>query len=154
MQLTEVYQKLGQDAFGQLIKEISIGKLRSYQIYEGFKVRAHLNKLNTETLRKATPRLWTRIAEGDEEFGKDIAQTILVSHLEMIAAVLNFLGVPNENGFFSKDLDPAQYLSDGWRERAYQEFHGKYSGAVLLFYLNHLGWELTKAEDVFLPATA
>ena len=48
MQITDVYLGLGQEAFGQLIRGISIGKLKTYQIYEGFKVRAHLPKVNTE----------------------------------------------------------------------------------------------------------
>src|SRR5438128_3472891 len=99
MQLSEVYLGLGQDTFAQLIRGISIGKLRTYQIYEGFKVRAHLVKVNTESLRKAAPRFWARITEPDEEFATDIAQAILVSHMDMISAVLDFLGVPHENGF-------------------------------------------------------
>ena len=45
----------------QLIRSISIGKLKTYQIYEGFKVRAHLAKVNTEVLRKSVPRFWARI---------------------------------------------------------------------------------------------
>jgi len=78
MQISEVYLGLGQDAFGQLIRGISIGKLKVYQIYEGFKVRAHLTKVNTEGLRKAVPKLWERISAGDEDFAKDLAQAILV----------------------------------------------------------------------------
>ena len=42
MQISDVYLGLGPEAFGQLIRGISIGKLKTYQIYEGFKVRAHL----------------------------------------------------------------------------------------------------------------
>src|SRR4051794_21303091 len=109
MDISEVYQGLGQDAFGRLIRGISIGKLRTFQIYEGFKVRAHLNKVNTETLRKSTPKFWDRIAGGDEEFGRDLAQSILVSHLDMIGAVLDSVGVPHDNGFFAKDMDPKPY---------------------------------------------
>src|SRR4029077_2919992 len=103
MQISEVYLGLGQDAFGQLIRGISIGKLKTYQIYEGFKVRAHLQKVNTESLRKAVPKLWERIRGGDEDFAKDLSQAVLVSHLDMITAVLDFLTIPHENGFFSKD---------------------------------------------------
>ena len=40
-----------------------------------------------------------------QHFGKDLAQAILVSHLEMITAVLDSVGVPHENGFFAKDVD-------------------------------------------------
>src|SRR5258706_6319780 len=104
MQISEVYLGLGQDAFAQLIRGISIGKLKTYQIYEGFKVRAHLTKVNTEGLRKAVPRLWDRIAGGDDDFAKDLAQAILVSHLDMITSVLEFLGVPHENGFFAEAM--------------------------------------------------
>src|SRR5262245_15102895 len=103
MHISDVYVGLGLEAFGQLIRGISIGKLRTYQIYEGFKVRAHLQKLNTEILRKAVPKFWARIGEGDEVFAKDLAQAILVSHLDMIGSVLDFLGVPHDNGFFAKD---------------------------------------------------
>ena len=87
MQISDVYLGLGQDVFGQLIRGISIGKLRTYQIYEGFKVRAHLQKVNTESLRKSIPKLWARISEGDDDFAKDLAQAILVSHLDMICSV-------------------------------------------------------------------
>src|SRR5579863_7346334 len=100
MQLSEVYLGLGLDAFGQLVRSISIGKLKTFQIYEGFKVRAHLHKVNTEILRKAVPRFWTRISEHDEDFSRDLAQAVLVSHLDMITAVLDWVGVPHENGFF------------------------------------------------------
>ena len=68
MQISDVYLGLGEDVFGQLIRGISIGKLRTYQIYEGFKVRAHLQKVNTESLRKSIPKLWARISEGDDDF--------------------------------------------------------------------------------------
>ena len=112
MQISEVYLGLGQDAFAQLIRGISIGKLKTYQIYEGFKVRAHLTKVNTESLRKAVPKLWERISAGDEDFAKDLAQAILVSHLDMIAAVLDFLGVPHE-----KDSSPRT-----WSQTV---FHGR-----------------------------
>jgi len=152
MRITEVYLGLGQDSFERLIRGISIGKLKTYQIYEGFKVRAHLQKVNTEVLRKAVPRLWARIGEGDEDFAKDLAQAILVSHLAMITAVLDFLGVPHENGFFAKDMDPKPHFTDGWEERVYEKFHGTFSDAILVFYINHLRWELLGAEELYRPA--
>ena len=113
MYISDVYLGLGQDAFAHLIRGISIGKLKTYQIYEGFKVRTHMQKVNTETLRKAVPRLWQRIADRDEEFARDMAQAVLVSHLDMIAAVLDFLGIPHEGGFFAKDLDAQKYFPEG-----------------------------------------
>ena len=94
MQLSDIFLALGEPAFQQLIRAVSIGKLKTYQLYERVKMRFHMNKLNTESLRKVAPRLWARIAERDEEFATDVAQTILVSHLEMIKDVLNLLGFP------------------------------------------------------------
>jgi hypothetical protein len=152
MEISEVYQGLGQDAFTQLIRGISIGKLRTYQIYEGFKVRARLHKVNTEALRKAAPRFWERIVEGDEEFGRDLAQAILVSHIDLIAAVLDFLGVPHENGFFAKDMDAAPYFTEGWEGRVFENFRTRFSEPLVLFYINHLRWELLSAADVYRPA--
>ena len=130
MQISEVYLGLGQDAFAHLIRSISIGKLKTYQIYEGFKVRAHLTKVNTEGLRKAVPKLWDRIAGGDDDFAKDLAQAILVSHLDMITAVLDFLGIPHENGFFAKDMDAKPYFTDGWEQRVTGEVPRCLSGAA------------------------
>jgi hypothetical protein len=153
MQISDVYLGLGQDAFGQLIRGISIGKLRTYQIYEGFKVRARLVKLNTEGLRKAVPRLWARVSEPDEDFAKDLAQAILVSHIDMISAVLDFLGVPHENGFFAKDMDAKPYFTEGWEDRVTGRFQGTYPEAILSFYINHLRWELLGATDVYRPAS-
>jgi hypothetical protein len=152
MQISDVYLGLGQDAFAHLIRGISIGKLKTYQIYEGFKVRAHLQKVNTETLRKAVPRLWERIASHDDEFARDLAQAILVSHLEMITAILDFVGVPHEGGFFAKDLDAPKYFTEGWEARVLEQFHAAYPEPLLLFYVNHLRWELLQATDVYRPA--
>ena len=153
MQISDVYLGLGQDVFAQLIRGISIGKLRTYQIYEGFKVRAHLHKVNTEALRKSVPKFWIRISEKEEDFAKDLAQAVLVSHLDMITAVLDFLGVPHENGFFAKDMDPKPYFTEGWENRVMEKFQGVFPVAILAFYINHLRWELLSATEVFLPAS-
>src|ERR1035441_526926 len=110
MQLSGVFLQLGEERLPQLLRGISIGKLKTYQLYERFKLRTHLAKVNTENLRKASPRFWQRLNEHDEEFATDLAQAILISHLDMIADVL------------------------------------------VLFYLNHLGWELGGAEQAYLPA--
>lgn len=154
MEISEVYKGLGQEAFGQLIRGVSIGKLRTYQIYEGFKVRAHLHKVNTEALRKSVPKLWDRILGGDEEFGRDLAQAVLVSHLDMIGAVLDLLGVPHENGFFAKDMDPKPYFTEGWEDRVFGKFRTEFPEPLLLFYMNHLRWELLSATDVYRPAAS
>jgi hypothetical protein len=152
MGISDVYRGLGPEAFGQLVRGISIGKLRTYQIYEGFKVRAHLHKVNTENLRKSVPKFWERAAGGDEDFGRDLAQAVLVSHLDMIGAVLDSLGVPHENGFFAKDMDAKPYFTDGWEDRVFEKFRGAFSEPLLLFYINHLRWELLSAADLYRPA--
>jgi hypothetical protein len=153
MEISEVYLGMGQDVFERLVRSVSIGKLKTYQMYEGFKVRAHLSKVNTELLRKSVPKFWARISEHDEDFGRDLAQAILISHLEMIGAILDFLKLPHENGFFAKDMDPKPFLTEGWEERVYQEFRGKFPDALLVFYVNHLRWELLGATELYRPAS-
>jgi len=152
MQLSGVFLELGEERLPQLLRGISIGKLKTFQLYERFKTRTHLAKLNTENLRKAASRFWARLNAHEEEFATDLSQAILISHMDMIAAVLNFLGVPNEEGFFAKDLDARQYLIEGWQTRAWDKFKSEYSEAVLLFYINHLDWELGSAEQAWRPA--
>lgn len=152
MQLCGVFLALGEDVFRELVRGISIGKLKTYQVYERFKLRTRLSKVNSEGLRKAEPKFWARIEANEEDFAGDMAQVFLLSHLQMIIDVLNFLQIPNEDGFFDKDLDPKKYLTEGWQERTFDEFAGKYKREILLFYINHLDWELTKGDQVFLPA--
>jgi hypothetical protein len=152
MQLCDVFLELGEDRFSQLIRTISMGKLKTYQLYERFKTRSHLAKLNVETLRKAAPRLWVRLKDHNDDYATDLAQAVLVSHLEMIIDVLNFLGIPHEDGFFAKDLDAKPFLTEGWESRVFTQFQGKYPDALLLFYINHLAWELMGSEKFFAPA--
>src|SRR5215510_13679334 len=124
-------------AFGSLSQArregISIGKLKTYQVYEPFKVRAHLAKLNTESLRKATSRFWARLSEHDEDFARDLGQAILVSHLDMMTAVLDFLGIANDGGFFAKDVDAKPHLTEGWETRVFEKFRGVYPEPLILF---------------------
>jgi hypothetical protein len=152
MQLCDVFLELGEDRFSQLVGSISIGKLKTFQMYERFKTRSHLTKLNVETLRKSAPRLWARLKDHNDDFATDLAQAVLVSHLDLIVSVLNFLGIPHEDGFFAKDLDAKPYLTEGWEGRVFEHFHGKYPDALLLFYINHLAWELLGSERFFAPA--
>jgi len=152
MQMSDVFLKLGPEVFHQLVRGISIGKLKTYQVYERFKVRAHMVKLNSEALRKAEPRFWSRIEAHEEDFATDLSQVFLLSHLDMIVDILNFVEIPNDNGFFDKDLKPEQYLTAGWQNRVFDNFSGKYPREVLLFYINHLDWELNKTDEVFIPA--
>lgn len=157
MQVSDIYLGLGQDHFAQLLRHISIGKLKTFQLFDRMKIRMHLPKLNSESLRKAAPRLWSRMEAHEEEFASELAQAILISHLEMIRDVLDALGIPHEEGFFAKDLDPAPYLTHGWQERIYTQFKDKYPQSVLLFYINHLDYELaqdaeTREPRMFHPA--
>lgn len=152
MQLSDIFVALGEKQFEQLLRSVSIGKLKTFQLYDRVKLRFHLAKLNSENLRKASPRLWSRVSSHDEEFATDVAQIVLVSQLEMIKDVLNLLGIPHEDGFFAKDLDASEKLVEGWQQRVFDAFREKYPEPLLVFYINHLDWELTKAESVFLPA--
>ncbi|MGH9662719.1 MAG: hypothetical protein ACRD96_29485 [Bryobacteraceae bacterium] len=142
MALTDVFLTLGRDSFLQLIRGISIGKLKTYQIYDRVKTRTHLAKLNAENLQKAAGRLWDRLGERDDEFAQDLSQAILVSHLPLIIEVLNFLGIPHEDGFFAKDVDARPFLTEGWQERVHEKFQGACPDAVLRFYTGHLEWEV------------
>ena len=151
MQFSDIFLRLGENNFQQLLRSISLGKLKTYQIYDRFKTRLYLNKLNSETLRKSAPRTWARIGEHDEDFAAEVAQAILISHMDMIKAVLDHLGIPHEEGFFAKDANVSNYLKEGWREQVWEKFHTAFPPAPLLFYINHLAWEMAKAEDVFAP---
>jgi hypothetical protein len=152
MQLCDIFLHLGEENFEQNMRSVSMGKLKTYQLYDRVKTRLHLNKLNSETLRKAAPRVWTRLVDHDNDFATDLSQAILVSHLDMIKAVLDHLGVPHEDGFFAKDAEVADHLKEGWQAGVWETFHATFPPAPLLFYINHLAWEIAKAEDVFRPA--
>ena len=153
MQISDIFLRLGQERFGELMRSVSMGRLRTFQLFDALKTRVHLHKLNSETLRNAAPRLWTRLGEENSgDLAGDLAQAILVSHLDLIKAVLDDLGVPHEEGFFAKDADVSGYLKNGWQPRVWEKFRGAFPPAALLFYINHLAWEVAKAEDVFAPA--
>jgi len=151
MQLSDVFLQLGEERLRQLVRGISIGKLRTYQLYDRFKTRTHLPKVNTENLKKAVPRFSQRLSAHEEEFATDLAQAILIAHMDMIQAVLNAMGIPNQEGFFDKDIDAKQHLTDGWQTRIWEQFREVYDPAILLFYINHLDWELGGAKQAFLP---
>jgi len=153
MQMCGVFLGLGPSIFDRLMRQVSIGKLKTFQLYERFKLRARLSKLNAETLRKAQPKMWARLEEGDEEFATDLSQALLVSHMEMIIEVLDFLKIPHQAGFFDKDIKPEEHLTEGWQQRVYDAFHGKHPSEVLIFYINHLDWELIKSGSLFAPAS-
>lgn len=152
MQLSDVFLGMGREPFEQLMRQVSISRLKTYQLFDRMKARLHVHKLNSETLRKSIPRVWARIEGRDEEFAAELAQAILISHLDMIKAVLDHLEIPHQDGFFSKDADLSKHLAEGWQQRVWETFHAAYPGPALLFYINHLGWEVANAQDVFAPA--
>jgi hypothetical protein len=151
MLLSDVFVALGDERLRRLLARVSIGKLKTYQLYDRLKARLHMAKLNSDTLPKASPRAWSRLTGQDEEFATDLAQALLISHLDMVRAVLEFLGIPNEDGFFAKDMDASAYLKDNWQERIWEKFHDTQPEAALLLYINHLSWELAKEPRIFLP---
>ena len=141
MQLCDIFLLLGEENFKQLVRSISLGRLKTFQLFDRVKTRLYLNKLNSETLRKAEPRMWARIGERDDDFATDISQAILISHLDMIRAVLDHLGIPHEDGFFPKDADISKYLAEGWQQKASEQFphHLSRGGAVILYQSPRLG---------------
>lgn len=151
MQLSEILTRLGAQEFAALASNISIGKLRTYQLFDSIKAHAGLHKLNSENLRKAIPRLYERLAERDEDLARDVAQAILVAHLDLVIAVLDFLGIPHRDGFFDKGLDASPYLTRGWQQRVYDNFQDAWPKAALVFYVNHLACELDKSAEYFQP---
>ncbi|MBI2686245.1 MAG: hypothetical protein HYX27_08010 [Acidobacteria bacterium] len=156
MQLCDIYEGLGDQAFRDLLKAISLGKLRTYQLFERLKVRLRLNKLNTESLAKSAPRQWERIVkERDDAFAMELGQAVLVCHMDVIVDVLDHLQIPHQEGFFEKDADISKFLTGEWQQRAWDAFSEKHPRAVLAFYLNHLAVEMTKEPVLFNPlATA
>lgn len=154
MKLTEIYLLQGESGFGALLKGVSMGRLRSFQIFDRVKTRLRVTKLNTETLRKVAPRLWERLREGDEDLAADLAQAILISNLDLIIAALDLLGIPHEGGFFAKDAEPKKYLTDGWQQRVYDALKDQHSPALVQFYVNHLAREMDEAAALFAPAAA
>ncbi|HYZ85099.1 MAG TPA: hypothetical protein VE621_11880 [Bryobacteraceae bacterium] len=154
MQLSDIYVALGEQHFTSMLRNVSISKLKTFQMYERVKLRFHLSKLNSETLKKAAPRLFARIQSGEEDFASDVTQTILVSRMDMIKAVLDHLGMPHDDGFFAKDLDATPYLTGDWKERVWETFREAFPPTLLVFYINHLNWEMTKADELFNPLAA
>ena len=127
MQMCEVFVKLGPEVFRELLRHVSMGKLKTYQIYDRFKVRARLSKLNSETLRKAEPKLWARIEAGEEDFATDLSQVFLLSHLDMIVDVLNLLNIPHQDGFFDKDLNAGRVSDRRMAGPGFQRVFGEVS---------------------------
>ncbi|MBM3786600.1 MAG: hypothetical protein FJW30_19755 [Acidobacteria bacterium] len=132
---------------------MSLGKLRTFQLFERLKVRLRLNKLNTETLARSAPRQFERIAkERDDAFAAELAQAILVCHMDLIVAVLNHLGIPHQEGFFDKDADIGQHLTGDWQQRSWDAHSASFPKSVLALYLNHLAVEMSTGAPLFHPS--
>jgi hypothetical protein len=150
VELSQVFQSLGRPALDELVRTISLGSLRAYKLFDQFKIRAHLHKLNTEHLRKATPRFWERLEQPDEDLARELAQVILVSNITFVIQVVDFLKIPHDGtGFFQKDVSTAKYLTEGWQKRVLDEFQGRCPEALVRLYINHLLWEIDKKAEVF-----
>ena len=152
MQISGIFLALGEDLFGELIRHISLSRLRTFQLFDQIKARTHLIKLNNEHLRKAVPKLWSRMQDGEEDLAVDLSQALLVSHLDMIVEALDKLGIPHQDGFFAKDSDVKGYLTDGWQDRLFEALKTKYPTPVVIFYINHLGIETGVTDAIFAPA--
>jgi hypothetical protein len=150
MELSEVYRALGRERFDEVLGQVSMGSLRTYKLFDSFKVHARLGKLNRERLRKATPHLWERLQQGDEDLASELAQGVLVSNLVFVVEVLDFLGIPHDGGgFFDKEGPAAEKLTEGWQQRVLEEFRARYPESLILLYVNHLDWELAKPSAPF-----
>jgi len=154
MQISEMFRALGEDGFAEVMRTVTISKLKTYKLYENLKARAHLPKLNVAGLKKATPRFFERLDQGDEDLAGDLAQAVLVSNLDMIVAILDHLGLEHRDGYFDKGYEADDVLKEGWRKKTFEHFQNDYPKPLLVFYLNHLAHETTKAEDLFTPAGA
>ena len=154
MLLSEIYVQLGEDRLRELLRHVSLGKLKTFQMFDRLKTRCHLTKLNQEHLRNASPKLIARMKEGDDVLATELAQCVLVSHMDLIIAVLDKQGVQHQEGFFDKDADVASKLTGDWQQACYDAFAEKFPKSVLVFYLNHLGVEVNPDATLFLPQGA
>jgi hypothetical protein len=82
------------------MRGVSMGKLKTVSALRSHQDAYAPGKLNAENLKRRLHGFWTRLSEKEEDLGADLSQSVLVCHLDMIVAVLNFLGIPHEDGFF------------------------------------------------------
>lgn len=151
MDLAEVYEALGQERVAGSIRTISMGALKTFGVYQSLKVGSRLRKLNRLNLQRATGRLWQRVADGDTDLGRDLSQAILVSNIPLVTEVLDCLKLEHDgNGFFSKDSDHADKLTEGWAERVFAHCKDRFDQDLVLLYINYLGWETKALDDPFL----
>lgn len=151
MDLAEVYEALGQERVAGSIGTISMGALKTFGVYQSLKVGSRLRKLNRLNLQRATGRLWQRVADGDTDLGRDLSQAVLVSNIPLVTEVLDCLELEHDgNGFFSKDSDHADKLTEGWAERAFAHCKDRFDQDLVLLYINYLGWETKALDEPFL----
>ena len=151
MDLAEVYEALGQERVARSIRTISMGALRTFGVYQALKVGSRLRKLNRLNLQRATGRLWQRVADGDTDLGRDLSQAVLVSNIPLVTEVLDCLELEHDgNGFFSKDSDHADKLTEGWAERVFAHCKDRFDQDLILLYINYLGWETKVLDEPFL----
>ena len=151
MDLCAVIQNIGNSELERLMNEVSIGKLRTFNAYDSFKVHAGMTKLNRERLRKSLPKFWQRLEEGDRALAGAITQAILFSNLPFVIEVLDFLEIPHDdNGFFDPKTWEKKTLCVGWQKRTYEKFSKKYPRSLILIYLNHLSSEVDPSAELFL----
>lgn len=155
MDLAEVYEALGQERVAPSIRTISMGALKTFGVYQAVKVRSRLRKLNRSNLRRAAETLWQRVADGDTDLGRDLSQAVLVSNIPLVTSVLDFLEIEHDgNGFYSKDSDHSDQLSEGWAERAFAHCEDRFDQDLVLLYINYLGWETEALKEPFLGEDA
>lgn len=151
MDLAEVYEALGQERVAGSIRTISMGALKTFGVYQSLKVGSRLRKLNRSNLQRAAGRLWQRVADGDTDLGRDLSQAILVSNIPLVTEVLDCLELEHDgNGFFSKDSDHADKLTEGWAERVFAHCKDRFDQDLILLYINYLGWEAKALDAPFL----
>lgn len=151
MDLAEVYEALGQERVAGSIRTISMGALKTFGVYQSLKVGSRLRKLNRSNLQRAAGRLWQRVADGDTDLGRDLSQAILVSNIPLVTEVLDCLELEHDgNGFFSKDSDHADKLTEGWAERVFAHCKDRFDQDLVLLYINYLGWETKALDEPFL----
>jgi hypothetical protein len=50
-------------------------------------------------------------------------------------------------------MDAKPYFTEGWEDRVREKFRGVFPDPLVVFYINHLRWELLGAGDLYRPAS-
>jgi len=107
--------------------------------------------VNTEVLAQVRARFWAGSPRERKTSLKTWPRQYWWSHIDMITAVLDFVGAPHENGFLRQENDPKPY-SPRLENRVLEKFRGQYPEPLLLFYINPLEWETLGAGEVYRAA--